>query len=85
MAAFLNAVAEDEIVFGQNMTTITFHLSRSSARRFQPGDEIVLTRMDHDGNVSPWLLMARDRGLVVNGSTSIRRPSPTTSVTSMRS
>lgn len=65
MASFLNAASPDEIVFGQNMTTLTFHLSRSLARRFEPGDEVVLTRMDHDGNVAPWLLMARDRGLRV--------------------
>ncbi|MDQ6434197.1 cysteine desulfurase-like protein [Mesorhizobium sp. LHD-90] len=65
MADFLNAASPDEIVFGQNMTTLTFSMSRSLGRRFGPGDEIVLTRMDHDGNVSPWLLLARDLGLTV--------------------
>jgi cysteine desulfurase family protein (TIGR01976 family) len=65
MADFLNAASPDEIVFGQNMTTLTFSMSRSLGRRFSAGDEIVLTRMDHDGNVSPWLLLARDLGLTV--------------------
>ena len=62
---FYNAWSADEIVFGQNMTTLTLHMSRCLARRFSPGDEIVLSRMDHEGNVAPWLLMAEDRGLVV--------------------
>jgi cysteine desulfurase family protein (TIGR01976 family) len=64
MADFFHA-SPDEIVFGQNMTSLTFQMSRALGRRFQPGDEIVVTRMDHDGNVAPWLLLARDRGLVV--------------------
>jgi cysteine desulfurase family protein (TIGR01976 family) len=64
-ADFYNAWSADEIVFGQNMTTLTLHMSRCLARRFNPGDEIVLSRMDHEGNVAPWLLMAEDRGLVV--------------------
>lgn len=62
MADFLNASSPDEIVFGQNMTTLTFHISRSLARRLNPGDEIVVTRMDHDANISPWMLVAEDRG-----------------------
>lgn len=65
MADFLGASSAEEIVFGQNMTTLTFHLSRSLALTVQPGDEIVVTRMDHDANISPWLLLARDRGAVV--------------------
>jgi len=65
MADLLNAPSSDDIVFGQNMTTITLHLSRSIGRLFEPGDEIVLSRMDHDANVAPWLLMARDHDLVV--------------------
>jgi cysteine desulfurase family protein (TIGR01976 family) len=65
MAAFLNAAGPEEIVFGQNMTTLTFHLQRSIGRRIEPGDEILLTRMDHDGNVAPWLAMARERGATV--------------------
>lgn len=65
MADFLNAPSPDEIIFGNNMTTITLHLSRSLGRLFKPGDEIVLSRMDHDANVWPWALMARDLGLIV--------------------
>jgi cysteine desulfurase family protein (TIGR01976 family) len=64
-ADFYNAESAEEIVFGQNMTTLTLHMSRCLARRFSPGDEIVLSRMDHEGNVAPWLLMAEDRELVV--------------------
>ena len=52
MADLLNAPSPDEIVFGANMTTLTFHLSRV-ARTWKPGDEIVVTRLDHDANVSP--------------------------------
>jgi cysteine desulfurase family protein (TIGR01976 family) len=62
MADFLNASSPDEIVFGANMTTLTLHMSRSLARRLSPGDEIVVTRLDHDANISPWLLIAEDRG-----------------------
>lgn len=62
MADFLNASSPDEIVFGANMTTLTLHISRSLARGLNPGDEIVITRMDHDANISPWLLVAEDHG-----------------------
>jgi cysteine desulfurase family protein (TIGR01976 family) len=65
MADLLNAPSPDEIVFGQNMTTITLHLSRSIGRLFRPGDEIILSRMDHDANVWPWVLLARDLELEV--------------------
>ena len=65
MADFLNAARPEEIIFGQNMTSLTFHISRSLARRLQPGDEIVVTRLDHDANVAPWLLIAEDRGCTV--------------------
>ena len=65
MADLLNASGPDEIVFGQNMTTITLHVSRSIGRLMQPGDEIILTRMDHDANVQPWILLARDLGLEI--------------------
>ena len=65
MADFLHAAEPEEIIFGQNMTTITLHLSRSIGRLFSAGDEIILSRMDHDGNVAPWLLMARDFDLEV--------------------
>jgi len=65
VADFLNASRPEEIVFGNNMTTLTLHLSRSLARTFSPGDEIVVTRLDHDANISPWLLAAEDRGCKV--------------------
>jgi len=55
----------DGIAFGQNMTTLNFNLVRAVGRTFQTGDEILTTALDHDANVSPWLLMAEDRGLVV--------------------
>ena len=63
-ARFLGATA-DEVAFGANMTTLNFALSRAAARGWSEGDEVVCTRLDHDGNVSPWLELARDRGLVV--------------------
>ena len=53
------------MLFGANMTTLNFALSRAAAREWQAGDEIVCTRLDHDGNVSPWLELARDKGLTV--------------------
>ena len=65
MADLLNASSPDEIVFGQNMTTMTLHMSRSIGRLMQAGDEIILTRMDHDANVQPWILLARDLGLEI--------------------
>ncbi len=65
MADFLNAPEPDEIVFGQNMTTITLHLSRSIGRLFRAGDEIILSQMDHDANVWPWVLLARDLELEI--------------------
>ncbi|HEY6407273.1 MAG TPA: aminotransferase class V-fold PLP-dependent enzyme, partial [Ktedonobacteraceae bacterium] len=65
VADFLNAARPEEIVFGPNMTTLTFSISRSLARTLKPGDEIVVTRLDHDGNVAPWLLIAEDRGCTV--------------------
>ncbi len=65
MADLLNAPSPDEIVFGQNMTTITLHISRSLGRLMNKGDEIILSRMDHDANVWPWVLLARDLGLEI--------------------
>ncbi|MEJ2637242.1 MAG: cysteine desulfurase-like protein [Calditrichia bacterium] len=65
MADLLNAGSGKEIIFGPNMTSLTFAISRSLAHWFKPGDEIILTRMDHDGNVMPWLLMARDLNIKV--------------------
>ncbi len=55
----------DGIVFGQNMTTLNFNLVRAVGRTLRTGDEILTTALDHDANISPWLLMAQDRGLVV--------------------
>lgn len=57
MADFINAPSSKEIVFGANMTTLTYSLSRSIGRTMQPGDEIVVTRLDHDANVSPWVAL----------------------------
>ena len=65
MADFLNAPSPQEIIFGQNMTTLTFHLARSIGRFFNAGDELIVTRMEHDSNVEPWRLMARDFGLEI--------------------
>lgn len=62
LAQFVGAADAQSIVFGANMTTLTFALSRALARTWRPGDEIVVTRLDHDGNVTPWVLAARDAG-----------------------
>ncbi len=62
MAEFLNAARPEEIIFGANMTTLTLHISRSIARTLNPLDGILVTRLDHDANISPWLLIAEDRG-----------------------
>ncbi len=62
VADLLNAPSPEEIVFGQNMTSLTLHLSRAFAKTLEPGDQILVTRLDHDANVSPWLLAARDAG-----------------------
>ncbi len=63
-ARFLGA-STDELVFGANMTTLNFALTRAAARELSQGDEIVVTRLDHDANVSPWLELAHDLGVVV--------------------
>src|SRR3954454_14282332 len=55
----------DEVIFGANMTTLNFALSRTVAREWSEGDEVVVTRLDRDGNVSPWLELAHDLGLIV--------------------
>lgn len=65
MADLLNAASPREIVFGPNMTTLTFQFSRAIGRTLSPGDEIVVTRMDHDANIAPWLLLARDHALTI--------------------
>ncbi len=64
-AEFLNATP-DEVAFGPNMSTLNFALTRTAARGWKAGDEIVCTMLDHDANVSPWLEVAHDLGLVVN-------------------
>ncbi|GHO44866.1 cysteine desulfurase-like protein [Ktedonospora formicarum] len=65
VADFLNAAHPEEIIFGQNMTSLTLHISRCLALLLQPGDEIVVTRLDHDANIAPWLHIARDHGCTV--------------------
>jgi cysteine desulfurase family protein (TIGR01976 family) len=65
MADFLNATSADEVTFGQNMTTLTLHISRSIGQQLSPGDEIIVTQMDHDANIGPWLLLARDLDLSI--------------------
>jgi len=62
MADFLNAERPEEIIFGNNMTTLTLHISRSLARTLQAGDNILVTRLDHDANIAPWMLIAEDKG-----------------------
>ena len=64
LADFLNGSA-DEIVFGQNMTSLTFHLARALGRAWGKGDEVVITELDHHGNVAPWTELAKDRGITV--------------------
>jgi cysteine desulfurase family protein (TIGR01976 family) len=63
-AAFFNAESPEEVVFGANMTTLTFAVSRAIGREFRPGDEIVVSRLEHDANVSPWLAL-QEQGITV--------------------
>lgn len=65
MADFLHAASPNEIVFGPNMTTLTFAFSRAIGKTLQPGDEIIVTILDHDANVAPWLAL-QERGVVVH-------------------
>ena len=65
VADFVGAESAEEVSFGANMTTLTLSLSRALAKTWKPGDEIVVSRLDHDANVSPWCLAARDAGAVV--------------------
>ncbi len=65
MMDFLNARRPEEIVFGQNMTSLTFAMSRAISRTWQPGDEIILTHLDHDANITPWVMAAQERGVTV--------------------
>jgi cysteine desulfurase family protein (TIGR01976 family) len=64
-AAFLGATSGREILIGQSTTMLTFQMARSLCRSWGRGDEIILTRLDHEGNVSPWLLAAEERGITV--------------------
>jgi cysteine desulfurase family protein (TIGR01976 family) len=64
-AAFLGTDDPACTVFGANMTTLTLALSRALSRSWKPGDEVIVTRLDHDGNVTPWVLAARDAGATV--------------------
>jgi cysteine desulfurase family protein (TIGR01976 family) len=65
VADLINAADSNEIAFGQNMTSLTFAVSRALARTWQPGDEIVVTRLDHDANITPWVMAAEERGVTV--------------------
>ncbi len=64
-ATFLGAANAQEVVFGLNSTSLLFHFSRMLARDWQAGDEIVVSRMDHDANIAPWLIAAEERGVTV--------------------
>jgi cysteine desulfurase family protein (TIGR01976 family) len=66
VADFLGAASPDEIKFGQNMSSLTLHLGRSIGATLGPGDEIVVTTLDHEANVSTWQAMAADRGVTVH-------------------
>ncbi len=57
LADFFNAPRPEEIVFGPNMTTLTFNISRAIGRTLSPGDEIIVTRLDHDANIAPWVAL----------------------------
>jgi cysteine desulfurase family protein (TIGR01976 family) len=67
VADFLNS-SPNEVIFGANMTSLTFHLSRSLSRRYQDGDEIVITELDHHGNVAPWQRLERECGVKVRSA-----------------
>jgi cysteine desulfurase family protein (TIGR01976 family) len=64
LADFVNA-SPKEIAFGNNMTTVTFHVARALGREWGSGDEIVVTELDHHANIAPWRALARERGVVV--------------------
>jgi cysteine desulfurase family protein (TIGR01976 family) len=64
VADLVNARDPDEIVLGPNMTSLTFNISRAIGQTLSPGDEIVVTRLDHDGNISPWLAL-QEAGAVI--------------------
>ena len=64
-ADFIGCDDPTEIVFGQNMTSLNFQLASALSRTWEPGDEVVVTRLDHDGNVSPWVQVANDKNATV--------------------
>jgi cysteine desulfurase family protein (TIGR01976 family) len=64
VATFLNA-EPDEVAFGANMTTLTFHLARALGREWKSGDEVVITELDHHGNVAPWRALEKEKGIVI--------------------
>jgi cysteine desulfurase family protein (TIGR01976 family) len=64
LADLINARSASEIIFGANMTTLTLHLSRALGRTLKPGDEVVVTRLDHDANIAPWLFL-QESGAVI--------------------
>ena len=68
---FLNC-SPDEVVFGANMTTLTFHLARTLGRTWSEGDEVIVTDLDHHANVAPWRALQIDRGVVVRSARMIR-------------
>lgn len=70
-AEFLNA-ASNEIAFGANMTSLTFHLARTLARTWTAGDEVIVTDLDHHANVAPWRALEADRGIVVKSARMVR-------------
>jgi cysteine desulfurase family protein (TIGR01976 family) len=84
VADLLGANDPDTVCFGQNMTSLTFAVSRAISRRWRTGDEIVVTRLDHDANVTPWVLAARDVGAAVR-YVEIRREDCTLDLDSLRS
>ena len=64
LADFFNA-SPSEVAFGNNMTTITFHIARALGRRWKPGDEVVVTELDHHANIAPWQALAKERGVTI--------------------
>lgn len=66
MADLFGAADPEEIVFGQNMTSLTFAMSRALARTWRPGDRIIVSSLDHDANVTPWRMAAADAGVAVD-------------------
>jgi cysteine desulfurase family protein (TIGR01976 family) len=83
-ADFFGVADPSEIAFGANMTSLTLALSRALARDWRSGDEIVVTRLDHDANVTPWTLAARDAGAIVR-HVEIRKSDCTLDLDSLRS